>query len=193
MKLETGSLGAGFRLAHYTDTWTYHQHRESRLATHTPHPPRHWPKPPTHSPPTPPTPPQPKHRHISHFLHVPPELVKPKTQSCHPESKTPHYNKHLHQISPRCLTHYTIRHRGQLNTHYHQTTYPSSPRLTYDMTTDYNKTDGHSPTTRNLTGHNLRKSFRSDHHTHQYTHCQHNFHKHHTDGRQSQHTKGQDA
>ena len=28
--------------------------------------------------------------------------------------------------------------------HYHQTTYP----LTYDMTTDYNKTDGHSPTTR---------------------------------------------
>ena len=26
------------------------------------------------------------------------------------------------------------------------------------MTTDYNKTDGHSPTTRKLTGHNLRKT-----------------------------------
>ena len=32
--------------------------------------------------------------------------------------------------------------------------------------------------------------FRSDHHTHQHTHCQHNFHKHHTDGRQVEHTKG---
>ena len=52
------------------------------------------------------------------------------------------------------------------------------------MTTDYTKTDGHSPTTRRH-----RVSFRSDHHTHQYTNCQHNFHKHHTDGRQAQHTK----
>ena len=40
----------------------------------------------------------------------------------------------------------------------HQTTYPSSPQLTYDMTTDYNKTDGQSPTTRKLTGHNSRKT-----------------------------------
>ena len=39
------------------------------------------------------------------------------------------------QTKPRCLTHYTNGHRGQLNTHYHQTTYPSSPQLTYDMTT----------------------------------------------------------
>ena len=54
------------------------------------------------------------------------------------------------------ITHYTIGHRGQLNMHYHQTTYPSSPQLTYDMTTYYNKTDGHSPTTRKLTGHNSR-------------------------------------
>ena len=61
-----------------------------------------------------------------------------------------------YQIS-RCLTHYTIGHRGQL-TYYHHTTYPSSPQLIYDMTTDYNKTDGHPPTTRKLTGHNLRKS-----------------------------------
>ena len=38
-----------------------------------------------------------------------------------------------------------------------------------------------------------RDRFHSDHHTHQHTHCQQNFHKHHTDGRQAQHTKGQDA
>ena len=38
------------------------------------------------------------------------------------------------------------------------TTYPSLPQLTYDMTTDYNKTDGLSPTIRKLTGHNSRKA-----------------------------------
>ena len=38
-----------------------------------------------------------------------------------------------------------------------------------------------------------RVCLRSDHHTHQHTHCQQNFHKHHTDGRQAEHTKGQDA
>ena len=38
-----------------------------------------------------------------------------------------------------------------------------------------------------------RVRFRSDHHTYQHTHCQQNFHKHHTDGRQAEHTKGQDA
>ena len=41
--------------------------------------------------------------------------------------------------SPRCLTHCTTGHRGQLNTQCHHTTYTSSPQLTYDMTTDYNK------------------------------------------------------
>ena len=64
------------------------------------------------------------------------------------------------------------------------------------MTTDYNKTDGPLPTTRSRldTIHRRhRVRFRSDHHTHQHTHCQHNFHKHHTDGRQAEHTKGQDA
>ena len=49
------------------------------------------------------------------------------------------------------------------------------------MTTYYNKTDGHLPTTRKQTGHNLQKTlslfrFRSDHHTHQHTHCQQIFH-----------------
>ena len=54
----------------------------------------------------------------------------------HPECQTPHYNKHHHEISQRCLIHCTTGHRGQLNAHYHQPTYPSSPQLTYDMTTD---------------------------------------------------------
>ena len=45
-------------------------------------------------------------------------------------------HKHHHQIS--CLTHCTT---GQLNMRYHQTTYPSSPQLTYNITTEYNKTD----------------------------------------------------
>ena len=51
---------AGIRQAQYTDTWTCHLHRESRLTPHTditsPHSSRPWSKPPTHSPP-----PQPKH------------------------------------------------------------------------------------------------------------------------------------
>ena len=79
------------------------------------------------------------------------------TQTPQLECQTPHYNNHHHQTSPRCLTHFTTGHRGQLNTHYHLTTYPSLPQLTYDMTTDYNKTDGPLPTTRKKTGHNLQK------------------------------------
>ena len=35
-----------------------------------------------------------------------------------------------------------------------------------------------------------RVRFRLDHHAQQHTHCQHNFYKHHTNGRQAQHTKG---
>ena len=33
-----------------------------------------------------------------------------------------------------------------------------TPQLTHDMPTDYNKSDGGSPTTRKLTGHKLRKT-----------------------------------
>ena len=46
---------AGIRQAQYTDTWTCHLHRESRLTPHTapPHRSRPLSKPPTHSPPTP--------------------------------------------------------------------------------------------------------------------------------------------
>ena len=47
--------------------------------------------------------------------------------------------------------HGTTGHRGHVNTQYHQTTYPSSPQLTYDTNTDYNKTNG-------LTGYNSRKT-----------------------------------
>ena len=45
-----------------------------------------------------------------------------------PVCQTPHYNKNLYQISPRCLTHYTTGHRGQFKTH------PSSPQSTCNMT-----------------------------------------------------------
>ena len=38
------------------------------------------------------------------------------------------------------------------------TTYPSSPQSEYNRTTDYNKTDGLSPTTRKPTGQNSRKT-----------------------------------
>ena len=73
---------AGIRQAQYTDTWTCHPHRKSRLAPHTdittPHPSRPWSDPPTLSPPTPPTPPQPKHRHTSNTPPVPTGLVKSK-------------------------------------------------------------------------------------------------------------------
>ena len=57
------------------------------------------------------------------------------------------------------------------------------------MTTNYKQTtDFHQLKERRLdaihTRHRVR--FRSDHHTHQHTHCKHNFHKHHIDGRQKQ-------
>ena len=94
---------AGIRQAQYTDTWTCHLHRESRLTPHTditpPHRSRPWSKPPTHSPPTPPTPPQPKHRHTSNTPPVPTGLVKPKPNSLihsPPSPPTPPRAKHIH-------------------------------------------------------------------------------------------------
>ena len=64
------------------------------------------------------------------------------------------------------------------------------------MTTYYNKTNGRSPTTRKQTGHNLQKtqsplSLRPQYPP-TYT-LPTEFHKHHTDGRQAEHTKGQHA
>ena len=70
-----------------------------------------------------------------------------------PECQTSYYTNHNHQISPLCVTHCTTG-------HYHHIIYPSSPQLTYDMATDYNKTDGLSPSTRKPTVHNSRKTHR---------------------------------
>ena len=68
---------AGIRQAQYTDTWTCHLHRESRLTPYTdiipPHRSQPWSKPPTHSPPTPPQP-----KHMSNTPPVPTGVVKPK-------------------------------------------------------------------------------------------------------------------
>ena len=76
----------------YTDTWTCHLHRESRLTPHTditpPHRSRPLSKPPTHSPPTPP---QPKHRHMSNR-----GLVKPKPNSLIHSPPIPPRAKHIH-------------------------------------------------------------------------------------------------
>ena len=88
---------AGIRQAQYTDTWTCHLHRESRLTTHTditpPHHSRPWSKP------LPPTPPQPRHRHTSNTPLVPTTLVKlkpnPLIHSPH-SPLTPPLAKHIH-------------------------------------------------------------------------------------------------
>ena len=90
-----------------------------------------------------------------------------------PECQTPHYNKHLYPISPRCLSHYTIGHRGQLNTHCHQTTYSSSPQSTYDMTTYYNKRTNYyklQDSRQDTIYQRHRVRFRSNHNAHQHTH-----------------------
>ena len=92
---------AGICQTQYTDTWTCHIHRKSRLAPHTdmtpPHRSRHWSKPPTHSPHITPTPPQPKHRHMSNTSPAPTGLVKPKPNSLihsPPSPPTPPRAKH---------------------------------------------------------------------------------------------------
>ena len=120
---------AGIRYAQYTDTRTYHLHRESRPTSHTditpPHLYRPWSKPSTPSTPTPPTPPttptpptppQPKHGHTSKNPLVLTGLVKPKTQSSHPLTPSPPtppepntYTSHiLHQLITSHAPHSTI-------------------------------------------------------------------------------------
>ena len=85
-------------------------------------------------------------------------LATRNTKHRHTNQSAKHYNKHQHQLSPQCLTHYTTGHYGQLNTHYHHTAYPSSPQPTYDMTTDCNTPDEYLQTTRKPTGHNFPKT-----------------------------------
>ena len=94
---------AVIRQAQYTDTWTCHLHRESRLTPHThitlPHRSLPWSRPPIHSPPTPPIPPQPKHRHMSNTPLVPTGLVNPKANSIvhsTPSPPTAPRAKHIH-------------------------------------------------------------------------------------------------
>ena len=96
----------GICLAQYTDSWTCHQHQESRLTTHIditlPYPPRPWLK---YSPPTPP---QPKHRHISHFPNVPPELVNPKPNHVTPKTSYPAPSQtHTHVTNSTYTSHHT--------------------------------------------------------------------------------------
>ena len=95
---------AGIRQAQYTDTWTCHLHRESRLTPHSditpPHRSRPWSKTPT--PPTP-TPPQPKHRHMPNTPPVPTGLVKPK-----PNSLIHSPPLHPHRPEPNTYTCHTL-------------------------------------------------------------------------------------
>ena len=103
---------AGIRQEQYTDSWTCHLHRKSRLTPHTDitlsHPSRLWSKPPTHSPPTPPTPPQPNHRQIQQSpfptgLVSPDPILSPtnplSTHSAPTQAHTLVYTLHLH-LSP---------------------------------------------------------------------------------------------
>ena len=83
------------------------------------------------------------------------QLGPHNTKHKHPNQSAKHHTTtNIITRHHRCLTHFRTGHRGQLNTHYHQTTYPSPPQLTYDKTTNY----GPLPTTRNQTGHNLQKT-----------------------------------
>ena len=152
---------AGIRLAQYTDTCTCHIYIQ-RIQNHNTY--RHNTTPPSQTQAT-----HPHHRNPPHYM----------------------YNKHLHRISPRCLTHYTIGHRGQLNTHYHQNTshhITINIRHVYRLQQNRRTFTNYKANWTRFTRHRVR--FRSDHHTHQHTHCQQIFHKHHTDGRQAHHTKG---
>ena len=67
------------------------------------------------------------------------------------QSANTNYNKHFHQISPRCL--HTLYNRTSWTTQ-HALLSDHLPIIsTINIRHDYNKTDGHSPTTRKLTGH----------------------------------------
>ena len=82
------------------------------------------------------------------------------------------------------------------NTLYHRTSWTtqhtlSSEHLTINTTMNIRYDYGLPQNRRTFTNYkkadwtqsteDTRVRFRSDHHTHQYTHCQHNFHKHHND------------
>ena len=78
------------------------------------------------------------HMQISLQLRKASSPLKQTHQTHQPECQTLHYNKYNYQISPRYLTHSTAGHHGQLSTHCHRTTCPSSSQLTYGMTNNNN-------------------------------------------------------
>ena len=127
---------------------------------------------------------------------------------------TPPHSDHKHKHPNQSAKHHTTtniitRHHHGVLTHFNRTSWTTQHTLSSDHLpiittinirhdyrlqqnrrtfTNYKKADWTQFT---VLRHRVR--FHSDHHTHQHTHCQQNVHKHHTDGRQAEHTKGQDA
>ena len=92
----------GIRLAlYYTDTWTCHQHKGSRLATNTDLTPPSVAQA-AHSPPPPQRNQNPR---ISHFPPVPPGLVKPKPYPLTPSSSPRAKHIHMSHTSPYLSPH----------------------------------------------------------------------------------------
>ena len=73
-------------------------------------------------------------------------------------AKHSHYNKHLHQISPQCLTHYTMDIVGPTQHTLSSDHLPITTTINIRHDYRYNKTGEHAPTTRKLTEHNLWKT-----------------------------------
>ena len=97
---------ASIRQAQYTDTWTYHLHKESGLTAHLDTTPPFQTLLKTFYP-LPPTPPQPKHRHTSNTPPVLTGLVKPKPNLIHTPPSPPTLprtkNTHISHNSPTPL------------------------------------------------------------------------------------------
>ena len=95
---------AGIRQAQYTDTWTFHLHRKSRLTTHTDITPTLQTLVQTHtrSPSTPPTSPQPKYRDMANTPSVPTGLAKPKPN---PLIHSPHLHPRLTEPNTSHILH----------------------------------------------------------------------------------------
>ena len=109
---------ADIRLAQYTDTWTCHQHKESRLTTHTDITPPTLPNPGPNSPPT--------HPNTTHTTatktqtHIPLSPCSSrivKAQSSHPLTHSPN---HPQSLTPRpSQTHTHVTHSTYTSHHTH--------------------------------------------------------------------------
>ena len=121
---------AGIRRAQYTNTWTCHIHKESRLTTHgyitTPTLPSH--------PATLPTPPQSKHRHTSHTHPVPTGTAFPSPSHARTLSVYTHHMQHQQQY-----THHShIIHRIHIG---YQDNLTDRPKFTTGLQTPHKYTD----------------------------------------------------